>query len=41
MVANQVNCVAAAGLVVAMAAPVFAHRSFAAEFDIAPVSAAA
>ena len=33
MVTKLVNYFAAAGLVAAMAAPVFAHHSFAAEFD--------
>jgi hypothetical protein len=33
MVTKLVNCVAAVGLVTVMAAPVFAHHSFAAEFD--------
>ena len=33
MVTKLVKCLAAAGLVTAMAAPAFAHHSFAAEFD--------
>ena len=33
MVTKLVKCLAAAGLVAAMAAPAFAHHSFAAEFD--------